>query len=103
MDPKQLLKNNLEQVLEISRKHGAKDLRVFGSLARNEHNKDSDIDLSINYDPEQRSSWFRSGLILDLQELLGTKVDVVTENSLSRFKKQILTEAVPICDLINED
>jgi predicted nucleotidyltransferase len=87
---------NREQILEIAARHGAYNVRVFGSLARGEAKQDSDLDLLVDVGPN-RSPWFPAGMIADLEELLNCKVDVVTHDSLHWFiKDQILQEARPL-------
>lgn len=87
---------NREQILEIAARHGAYNVRVFGSLARGEAKQDSDLDLLVDVGPN-RSPWFPAGMIADLEELLGGKVDVVTHDSLHWFiRDQILREAKPL-------
>ena len=58
---------------------------------------DSDIDFLIDYDPQKITPWFPGGLLVDLQDLLNCKVDIVTEKGLSRFiRDQVLAEAKPL-------
>jgi hypothetical protein len=95
MDLYTLLKQKREQVLETAARYGAYDVRVFGSLARGEADGASDIDLLVNLEPG-RSLMDLGGLLYDLQILLGTEVDVVTEKGLrARIREQVLREAVP--------
>jgi predicted nucleotidyltransferase len=92
-----LLQDQREAILEIAAKHGAYNVRVFGSVARGEATADSDIDLLIDYDLDRITPWFPAGLMLDLEKLLNRKVDVVSENSLHYFlRDRILQEAVPL-------
>ena len=92
-----LLQEKREAILEISRKHGAYNVRVFGSVSRGQENPDSDIDFLIDYDPQKITPWFPCGLLVDLQDLLNCKVDIVTEKGLSRFiRDQVLAEAKPL-------
>jgi hypothetical protein len=80
-------------IMRIARKHGARNLRVFGSVARGEDTDSSDLDLLIDVAPKH-SPFFPGGLVMDLEELLGVQVDVVTENGLHRLIKQdVLKEA----------
>lgn len=91
------LKEKREQVLEIAAKHGAFNVRVFGSVVRGEDTPDSDIDFLIDYDPEKVTPWFPGGLLMDLQDLLGRKVDVLTEQGISPLiREQVLAEAKPL-------
>jgi predicted nucleotidyltransferase len=85
-----------EQILQIAARHGAYNVRVFGSTARGETDPESDVDLLVDVGPTH-SRWFPAGLILDLEELLGREVDVVTEDALHWYiRDRILEEAVPI-------
>jgi hypothetical protein len=67
-----------ETILAIIAKHGATNVRVFGSVARGEARPDSDIDLLVT-PTEKTSPWFPASLILDLERTLGRDVDVVTD------------------------
>ena len=66
-----------EQILRLAEQRGAHSLRVFGSVARGEANENSDLDLLVAWEPG-RSLMDHSGLVADLQELLGMKVHVGT-------------------------
>jgi predicted nucleotidyltransferase len=89
------LQENRENILAIAAKHGAFNVRVFGSVARGEDTPDSDIDLLIDYDIEKTTPWFPVGLIQDLENLLQTKVDVVTVEGLkNRIRDQVLEESI---------
>ena len=82
-------------ILAIAARHGAFDVRVFGSVARGEATGESDVDFLIDYDPEQRSPWFPIGLILDGEALLQRKVDVATVAMLKDgIRDRVLREAV---------
>jgi len=95
MSLKDLIHENREKILEITANHGAFNVRLFGSVARGEDTADSDIDFLIDYDLEKISSWFPVGLVYDLEDLLGRKVDVVSTKSLHEFiKDRILAEAI---------
>lgn len=84
-----------ENIIKIADKHGAYNVRIFGSVARGEEKENSDIDFLIDYDLNRISPWFPVGLINDLEAYLGKKVDVVTEKSLHYFlRDKILKEAV---------
>jgi predicted nucleotidyltransferase len=92
-----LLQDQRDAIVEIANKHGAYNVRVFGSVARGEATADSDIDLLIDYDLERITPWFPAGLMLDLEKLLNRKVDVVPANSVHYFiKERVLQEAVPL-------
>lgn len=84
-------------ILEIAAKHGAFNVRVFGSVVRGEETPESDIDFLIDYDLDKITPWFPVGLIHDLQDYLGQKVDVVSAKSLhSYIKDRVLAEAKPL-------
>lgn len=86
-----------EEVLRLAEKHGAYNVRVFGSVARGEADSDSDVDFLVEWDYERMSSWGGVGLILDLETLLGRKIHLATDKALySRIKNRILGEAVPL-------
>jgi hypothetical protein len=71
-------------------------VRVFGSTARGEAGPQSDIDLLVDVG-SRTSSWFPAGLIEDLEQLLGHKVDVLTDGGVSPYlKEQIYREAIPL-------
>ncbi|MBP0029505.1 nucleotidyltransferase family protein [Roseofilum sp. Guam] len=94
---KNLLQEKREQILELAEKHGAFNVRVFGSVARGEETEESDIDFLIDYDLERISSWFPVGLIHDLQDLLGCKIDVVTESGLKpRVRDNVLQDCIQL-------
>ena len=86
-----------EEVLRLAEKHGAYNVRVFGSVARGEAASDSDVDFLVEWDYERMSSWGGVGLILDLETLLGRKIHLATDKALyPRIKNRILREAVPL-------
>jgi predicted nucleotidyltransferase len=96
MITKELLRQKREDIERIATKHGVINIRVFGSVARDQAQQDSDIDLLIDVGPTI-SSWFPAGLILDLENLLGCRVEVVTEKSLNpQIRDKVLREAVQI-------
>ena len=96
MKIEELLKTRREQILEVARKHGAYDLRVFGSVARGEADEQSDLDFLVEVSPIH-SPWFPAGLVADLEDLLGIPVDVVTRDGLHWYiKEKVLEEARPL-------
>jgi len=96
MTLRELLSRKREEVLRIAAKHGAYNVRVFGSVARGDDGPDSDIDLLIEKGPIT-SSWFPAGLVLELEEILGHRVEVVTEKALNPYlRDRVLREAVPL-------
>ncbi|GAB4324431.1 MAG: nucleotidyltransferase domain-containing protein [Leptolyngbyaceae cyanobacterium] len=92
-----LLNSQREAILAIAAKHGAYNLRIFGSIARGEADDQSDIDLLVDYSLDRVTPWFPAGLKLDLEQLLGRKVDIATEPALKeRIREQVLKEAIPL-------
>jgi uncharacterized protein len=92
----ELLKEKREEILRIAAVHGARNLRVFGSVARGEADESSDIDLLVDMEPG-RSLLDLAALFSDLSDLLGRKVDVVTEKGLYwLLRRRILKEAKPL-------
>jgi len=92
----ELVREKRDEIQRIAAAHGAHNVRVFGSVARGEAGPDSDIDLLIEAGPTT-SSWFPAGLILDLEDLLGRRVQVVTEKGLNPYlRDRVLREAVPL-------
>jgi predicted nucleotidyltransferase len=97
MKLKRVLIEKREEILQIAAKHGAYNVRIFGSVARGEDNEKSDIDFLIDYDLSKISPWFPSGLIQDLQSILGRKVDIVTMEGLKeRIRERVLEEAIKL-------
>ena len=89
-----IIKKNRKAILEIAKRYGAIKVRLFGSLARGTFTEASDVDLLVNMQPGS-SLLDIIAIKQDLEDLLGRKVDVVTENSLSPYiKDDILKEAV---------
>ncbi|MFK8182837.1 MAG: nucleotidyltransferase family protein [Phormidesmis sp.] len=72
------LKEKRIESLQIASAHGACNGRVFGSVVRREETPESDIDFLIDYDADKTTPWFPGGLLMDLQDLLGRKVDILT-------------------------
>ena len=96
MSVEETLKGRREEILCAAARHGARNLRVFGSVARGEAGPGSDLDLLVDVEPG-RSLLDLGGLLMELQELLGCRVDVVTEAGLrERLRERVLREAVPL-------
>jgi len=96
MDLEVLLKEKREEVLRACTKHGARNVRIFGSVARGEADGRSDLDVLVDMEPG-RSLLDLAGVLVDLEELLECKVDVVTERGLrERIRERVLREAVPL-------
>ncbi len=85
-----------DTILELARKRGVRRMRVFGSVAREETGPASDVDFLVDFE-EGRSLLDHGGLVMDLEALLGVKVDVVSERSLRpRFRERVESEAIAI-------
>ncbi|MEW6388123.1 MAG: nucleotidyltransferase family protein [Thermodesulfobacteriota bacterium] len=96
MSLNELLQEKREEILRLAAKHGAYNVRVFGSVARGEADSLSDVDVLVDLEPG-RNLLDLGGLLMELQELLGCKVDVVPEKGLrSRIRERVLHEAVPL-------
>ena len=96
MSLNELLHEKREDILRVASRRGATNIRVFGSVARGESDANSDIDLLVDLEPG-RSIFDLGGLLMDLQDLLGQKVDVVTERGLrERIRERVLQEATPL-------
>jgi uncharacterized protein len=92
----ELLQTKREDILRTANRHGAFNVRVFGSVARGEADSESDIDLLVDMEPG-RSLLDLSGLLIDLEDMLGCNVDVVTERGLrDRIRERVLKEAVAL-------
>lgn len=90
------LRGKREEALRIAARHGAGNVFVFGSVARSEESPDSDVDLLVDVVGET-SPWFPGGLVADLEELLGRKVQVVIRRSLSPLiQESVLKDASPL-------
>jgi hypothetical protein len=95
MKLQQLLQSKREDILAVALRHGAFNVRVFGSVARGEETESSDIDLLVDYDLQKISPWFPVRLIRDLEDLLSRKVDVVTEKGLKdRIRDRVLQDCI---------
>lgn len=91
-----LILPNRDLIQHIAARHGAVNVRVFGSIARGEAGPQSDIDLLVEAGPAT-SAWFPGGLVADLEDLLGRRVDVIIERGLSPdVRDQVLAEAIPV-------
>lgn len=84
------------QIVSAATRHGAHNVRVFGSAARGQARPDSDVDLLVDLEPD-RSLLDLGGLVQDLEEILGRRVDLVTERGLHLLMRDaVLRDAVPL-------
>ncbi len=96
MTPHDVLREKRECILQVAARHGARNIRVFGSVARGEADEHSDIDLLVEMEPG-RTLLDRAALWLELQELLSCKVDVVSDHGIKpRIRDRVLREARPL-------
>ena len=96
MGIQEIISKHREQILSLAEKYGASDVRVFGSFARGTADEKSDVDFLVNLAPG-RSLFDLGGLLYELQELIGRRVDVVTPAGLRpRIRDRVLREATPI-------
>ena len=90
------LRRRRSEIHEVAAKHGVTRIQVFGSVARGEDRADSDVDFLVETGQET-SSWFPAGLILDLQSILGRRIEIVEEKGLhSSLRDHIVHDAVPL-------
>ena len=91
-----LLESHRDELLALARRRGVTAIRVFGSMSRGDADEDSDVDLLVTLSPGT-SALALGGLLMDAKELLGRRVDVVTEASLHpALRERILADAVTL-------
>jgi uncharacterized protein len=85
-----------DEILRVAAHRGARNVRVFGSVARGDNDADSDVDFLVEMEP-RRTLFDLSGLLIDLESLLHVHVDVVTERGLRpKIRERVLSEALPL-------
>jgi uncharacterized protein len=93
----EIIGDKREQLIQLIAEYGASNVRVFGSVARGEATLESDIDLLVDQDWERLSIWGGMGLVVALEDLLGRKVDIATEEELKPLlRERILAEVVSL-------
>ena len=96
MSPSDVLAANRESIIRLANLHGARNVRVFGSVARGDATEASDVDFLVEME-EGKSLLDLVGLWQDLQDLLGRRVDVISDGGISPYlRAKILAEAVPL-------
>ena len=92
----QQIENRREEILRVAEDHGARNIRMIGSMARGEAHEGSDLDLLVKFD-RGRTLLDHAALMLALEDLLGLKVDVASERGLRpRVRSRVLAEARPL-------
>lgn len=90
------LRAQRDEIIALAEKHGARNVRVFGSIVRGEATPQSDVDFLIDVG-DNPSPFFPGGLLVDLEDLLGRKVDIVTERALHWYiRDRVINEALPL-------
>ena len=96
MSIEELVRAKREAILAIAAQRGARNVRVFGSVARGEADEQSDVDFLVDMDPD-RSLLDLGGLLMDLRALLGRDVDVMTPRTLKpRIRDSALRDAIAL-------
>ena len=96
MDIHQVIEEKREQILAIAARYGARNVRIFGSVARGEADEESDVEFVVEFD-ESASLMDHAAMLLERQELLGRRVDIAPEKCLRpRVRERVLGEAVPL-------
>jgi len=96
MITQEMIREHRAAILAVAQRHGAHDVRIFGSVARGDVTEASDLDLIVRFD-RGRSLFDHGGLLMDLQDLLGVKVDVIDEEGMRpRFRQHVMKEAVAL-------
>ena len=90
------VRDRRDEILKIADQFGARDVRIFGSVVRNDAREDSDLDLVVRFDAN-RSLMDHAGLVVELEDLLGIKVDVIDADGMQpRFRSIVEKEAQPL-------
>lgn len=90
------LRDRRQEILRYASEHGARNVRVFGSMARGDTDAASDVDLLVEME-SGRSLLDLVGLWQDLEDLLGTRVDLLSDGGVSpHLRERIYAEAVPL-------
>lgn len=91
-----IVREHREEILAVAARYGARNVRIFGSVARGDASESSDVDFLVDME-SGRSLFDLAGLLTELRDLLGRDVDVVTEGGLYwLLRRHILSEARPL-------
>ena len=91
-----LIESNRSEILALAGRHGIRDVWVFGSMARGDADDASDVDLLVSLPPD-KTGLALGGLLMDVQDLLQRRVEVVTERGLHpALRDRVLREAQPL-------
>jgi hypothetical protein len=94
MTLRDIIEMHRDEIIKVAMQHGARNIRLFGSVVRGEADEQSDVDFLVDLE-SGRSLLDLGGLLMDLKEVLGRDVDVVTEKGLNpRIRDRVLSEAV---------
>jgi len=93
----EIIGDKRDEILRLAAKHGAYNVRVFGSVARGEATDESDVDFLVDWDLSRISPWGGTGLIVELEALLGRKIDIAASDSLHpSVRDQVLHDAIEL-------
>ncbi len=91
-----LIEAHRAEILALAKRRGINNVRVFGSMARGDADEASDVDLLVSI-PRNKSGLALGGLLMDVQELVQRRVDIVSDQGLHpALRERILSEAVPL-------
>ena len=91
-----LIENHRAEILALAERHGIHNVRVFGSMARGDADDASDVDLLVSL-PPGTSGLALGGLLMDVQDLLQRRVEVITDRALHpALRDHVLEEAQPL-------
>ena len=94
---REVIGDKRDEILRLAAKHGASNVRIFGSVARGEATAESDVDFLVDWDLSRISAWGGVGLNLDLEALLGRRIDITTVDSLHPLiRDQVLRDAITL-------
>ncbi|HUT54767.1 MAG TPA: nucleotidyltransferase family protein [bacterium] len=96
MHIEETIREKRDEIIRIAARHGVKRVRVFGSAARAQARPDSDVDFLVEVEGPT-PPWFPGGLVAELEQLLGRRVDVVEPEALSeRLRENVLKDAIQL-------